>query len=147
MEESGFKITNENTDLELSFSEFDTTKSDHQLPFELKWSSEFTKHQLMGRNFDIQLIPKKFVVLNLKSKIEIEPIGEKSDLLSLNMKGENSLISEQILNILIDEFNQDDILYRQLIWKRTIDFVDERFVNLSQKLDSIESYKKNFKKE
>ncbi|MGB2173279.1 MAG: GumC family protein [Flavobacteriaceae bacterium] len=145
VEESGFKITNENTDLELSFSEFDTTKSDHQLPFELKWSSEFTKHQLMGRNFDIQLIPKKFVVLNLKSKIEIEPIGEKSDLLSLNMKGENSLISEQILNTLIDVFNQDDILDRQLIWKRTIDFVDERFVNLSQELDSIESYKKNFK--
>lgn len=55
------------------------------------------------------------------------------------------MISEQILNVLIDEFNQDDILDRQLIWKRTIDFVDERFFYLSKELDSIESHKKNFK--
>ena len=144
-EESGFKITNEGTGLELSFSGFDTTKSDHQLPFELKWSSEFTKHQLIGRNFEIRFVPKKYVVQSLKSKIIIEPIGERSDLLSLNMKGENSLISEQVLNTLIEVFNQDDILDRQLIWKRTIDFVEKRFVNLSDELDSIESYKKNFK--
>jgi len=144
-EESGFKITNEGTGLELSFSGFDTTKSDHQLPFELKWSSEFTKHQLIGRNFEIRFVPKKYVVQSLKSKIRIEPIGERSDLLSLNMKGENSLISEQVLNTLIEVFNQDDILDRQLIWKRTIDFVEKRFVNLSDELDSIESYKKNFK--
>ena len=144
-EESSFKITNEGTGLELSFSGFDTTKSDHQLPFELKWSSEFTKHQLIGRNFEIRFVPKKYVVQSLKSKIRIEPIGERSDLLSLNMKGENSLISEQVLNTLIEVFNQDDILDRQLIWKRTIDFVEKRFVNLSDELDSIESYKKNFK--
>ena len=144
-EESGFKITNEGTGLELSFSGFDTTKSDHQLPFELKWSSEFTKHQLIGRNFEIRFVPKKYVVQSLKSKIRIESIGERSDLLSLNMKGENSLISEQVLNTLIEVFNQDDILDRQLIWKRTIDFVEKRFVNLSDELDSIESYKKNFK--
>lgn len=145
VEESGFKITNEDTDLELSFPEFDTTKSNHQLPFELKWSTEFTKTQLIGRSFEIRFVPRKYVVQSLKSKIKIEPIGERSDLLSLSMKGENSLISEQVLNKLIEVFNQDDILDRQLIWKRTIDFVDKRFVNLSEELDSIESYKKNFK--
>ena len=145
VEESGFKITNENKDIDLSFSGFDTTKSDHQLPFELKWSSEFTKNQLLGRNFEIRFVPKKRVVQYLKSKIRIEPIGDGSHLLNLNMEGQNSLISEQILNALIDEFNQDDILDRQLIWKRTIDFVDQRFFNLSEELDSIESHKKNFK--
>ena len=61
------------------------------------------------------------------------------------MKGQNVKNSERILNTLIDVFNQDDVLDRQLIWKRTIDFVDERFINLSNELDSIESYKKNFK--
>jgi capsular exopolysaccharide synthesis family protein len=34
---------------------------------------------------------------------------------------------------------------RQQIWERTIKFVDERFVDLSVELDSIENYKKNFK--
>lgn len=145
VKETGFKITNNNKDIDLSFSEFDTTKTNHQLPFELKWSSEFTKNQLIGRNFEIRFVPKKYAVLNIKSKIKINPIGENSHLLSLNMSGQNRLLSEQILNTLIDVFNQDDILDRQLIWKRTIDFVDERFFNLSEELDSIENHKKNFK--
>lgn len=145
VEESGFKIIDENKDLEFNFSEFDTTKSDHKLPFELKWSSEFTKNQLIGRNFEIRFVPKNYIIQNLKSKIKIESIGENSHLLDLNITDQNRLISEQILNTLIDVFNQDDILDRQLIWKRTIDFVDERFVGLSKELDSIESHKKNFK--
>ena len=145
VEESGFMITNENRGLEFSFPEFDSTKSEHKLPFQLKWSSEFSKNQLMGRTFEVLLVPEKWAVLNLKSKIKIEPIGEQSDLLSLRIVGQNVKNSERVLNTLIEVFNQDDILDRQLIWKRTIDFVDERFVNLSNELDSIESYKKNFK--
>ena len=130
---------------EFSFPEFDTTKSEHQLPFELKWSPEFQKHELMGHNFEVVLVPKSGRILNLKSRIKIEPIGERSHLLNLSMKGQNVKNSERILNTLIDVFNQDDVLDRQLIWKRTIDFVDKRFINLSNELDSIESYKKNFK--
>jgi capsular exopolysaccharide synthesis family protein len=145
VEESGFMITDENRGLEFSFPEFDSTKSEHKLPFQLKWSSEFSKNQLMGRTFEVLLVPEKWAVLNLKSKIKIEPIGEQSDLLSLRIVGQNVKNSERVLNTLIEVFNQDDILDRQLIWKRTIDFVDERFVNLSNELDSIESYKKNFK--
>ena len=145
VEASGFKITDENENIELSFPEFDTTKSKHSLPFELKWYSEFQKHELVGREFEVVLVPKKWAILNLKSKIKIEPIGERSHLLDISISGQNVLISEQVLNTLVDVFNQDDVLDRQLIWKRTIDFVDERFINLSNELDSIESYKKNFK--
>ena len=143
--ELGLKITDENRGLEFNFPEFDTTKSEHQLPFELKWSPEFKKHELLGHNFEVVLVPTKWAILDLKSRIKIEPIGERSHLLNLSMKGQNVKNSERILNTLIDVFNQDDVLDRQLIWKRTIDFVDERFVNLSNELDSIESYKKNFK--
>ena len=145
VEESGFNIMNKVKGIEFSFPEFDTRKSKHQLPFELKWSSEFNKNQLMGRSFEVLLVPKKWAVLGLKNSIRIEPIGDQSDLLKLNIIGQNVLISELILNTLIDVFNKDDVLDRQLIWKRTIDFVDQRFANLSSELDSIENYKKNFK--
>ena len=145
VEETGFKITDKNEGLEFSFSKFDTTKSEHDLPFELIWSSEFQKDDLIGRDFEVMVVPKKWVILDLKSKIKIEPIGERSHLLSLSINGRNVNNSERILNTLIDVFNQDDVLDRQLIWKRTIDFVEERFINLSNELDSIESYKKNFK--
>ena len=145
VKKSGFKIIDDTNDVEFNFPEFDTTTIEHQLPFELKWSSEFKKHQLMGRDFEVVLVPKKWAILNLKSKIKIESVGEQSHLLNLSLLGQDVLNSERILNTLIDVFNQDDVLDRQLIWKRTIDFVDERFVNLSNELDSIESYKKNFK--
>ena len=145
VEELGFKVTYENKNIEFSFPEFDTTKSQHQLPFELKWSSKFQKHELVGRDFEVLLVPKKSAILNIKSRIKIEPVGEGSHILNLSIKDQNFINSERILNTLIDVFNQDDILDRQLIWKRTIDFVDERFVNLSNELDSIENYKKNFK--
>ena len=46
---------------------------------------------------------------------------------------------------MIDVFNQDGIKDRQLIHKRTIDFVNERYVFLSSELDSIEIDKKIFK--
>ena len=145
VEELGFKVTYETKNIEFSFPEFDTTKSEHQLPFELKWSSKFQKHELVGRDFEVLLVPKKSAILNIKSRIKIEPVGEGSHILNLSIKDQNVINSERILNTLIDVFNQDDVLDRQLIWKRTIDFVDERFVNLSNELDSIESYKKNFK--
>ena len=145
VEELGFKVTYETKNIEFSFPEFDTTKSEHQLPFELKWSSKFQKHELVGRDFEVLLVPKKSAILNIKSRIKIEPVGEGSHILNLSIKDQNVINSERILNTLIDVFNQDDILDRQLIWKRTIDFVDERFVNLSNELDSIENYKKNFK--
>ena len=145
VEASGFKITNQTKDLEFNFPEFDTSMAKHSLPFELSWSSNFQKEDLIGREFEVVLVSKKWAILDLKSRIRIEPIGERSHLLNLSMKSQNVKNSERILNTLIDVFNQDDVLDRQLIWKRTIDFVDERFVDLSMELDSIESYKKNFK--
>ena len=145
VEESGFTITEKLNGLELNFPEFDTSKLEHRLPFELKWSSGFQKEDLIGRDFKVILISKKRAILNLKRLIKIEPIGDRSHLLNLNITGQNIENSERILNNLIDVFNQDDVLDRQLIWKRTIDFVDERFVDLSDELDSIESHIKNFK--
>ena len=145
VEASGFKITNQTKDLEFNFPEFDTSMAKHSLPFELSLSSNFQKEDLIGREFEVVLVSKKWAILDLKSRIRIEPIGERSHLLNLSMKSQNVKNSERILNTLIDVFNQDDVLDRQLIWKRTIDFVDERFVDLSMELDSIESYKKNFK--
>jgi len=115
VKKSGFKIIDDTNDVEFNFPEFDTTTIEHQLPFELKWSSEFKKHQLMGRDFEVVLVPKKWAILNLKSKIKIESVGEQSHLLNLSLLGQDVLNSERILNTLIDVFNQDDVLDRQLI--------------------------------
>ena len=46
----------------------------------------------------------------------------------------------------IEKFNLDGILDRQQVSQRTIDFIDDRFVYLSQDLDSIETGKEYYKK-
>lgn len=145
VEEAGLKISNEKKDIELVFPEFDTTKVEHELPFELLWSSEYTLEELIGREFEVSLVPKKWAILDLKSRIKIDPVGQHSDLLGIHISGQNTLQSERIINTLIEVFNLDDVLDRQQIWERTIKFVNERFVDLSKELDSIESYKMNFK--
>ena len=53
-------------------------------------------------------------------------------------------MSELILNTLIDEFNQDGIKDRQLIQKRTIDFVNGRYSILSSELETIELQKQEY---
>ncbi len=50
------------------------------------------------------------------------------------------------MNELIDVFNDDGINDRQLIHKRTIDFINDRYLFLSIELDSIEINKQIFKK-
>ena len=64
---------------------------------------------------------------------------------SWDIRRKQRLGPRAILNTLIDKFNQDGILDRQEVYKRTIDFIDERFVYLSQDLDSIERGKQSFK--
>jgi len=84
-------------------------------------------------------------VLQLSNELGVQPTNENSEILSLILKGESIERNEAILNTLIEKFNQDGILDRQLVSKRTLDFMDERFFFLSQELDSIEIHKKDFK--
>ena len=51
----------------------------------------------------------------------------------------------QNINKLVSEFDLDGISDRQLVYKRTIDFVDSRFNFLYEELNEIENKKQNFK--
>ena len=81
------------------------------------------------------------------SGLRIEQIGKNSEILKLSIRNESSAKSEAVLNEIIEQFNQDGIKDRRLIFQRTIDFVDERFEFLTIELDSIESRKKTFKEQ
>lgn len=99
------------------------------------------------RKYKVVVKPRKKTVFDLIENIEIEAVHKKSEVLSLSILGTNRQQSEAILNTIIDKFNQDGIADRQLVSKRTLDFIDERFMYLSGELDSIESGKQDFKKD
>ena len=97
--------------------------------------------------FTINRTPLSFVLEELSNTIKIVSTTKESEVISLVLVGKNKDKSEAIINSIIDEFNKDGIVYRQLISQRTIDFVNERFIYLSNELDSIENIKQEFKKD
>ncbi|WP_179343803.1 GumC family protein [Winogradskyella ursingii] len=144
---SKFVVTNLQTEKTFEFPNHDTNLKDHNLPFNISRNQEMPFDEVIGKTFIIAFTSVKNAALNLKAKIEVEAIGEQSDLLQLSIKGESQELSESILNTLIDIFNKDGIQDRQLVSQRTLDFIDERFVYLAEELDSIEVGRQDFKED
>ena len=58
----------------------------------------------------------------------VSPEGKDSDILSIGLSGTNGAHSEKIINNLIQVFEADCATDKQLVSRRTINFVDDRFV-------------------
>ncbi|WP_016989895.1 GumC family protein [Flavobacterium sp. ACAM 123] len=80
------------------------------------------------------------------SKVSVNNIGNSSDILSLKILDVNTDRGIAIINTIGEVFNEDGINDRQLVNKKTVDFIDERFEKLTFELDSIENTKRDFKK-
>jgi capsular exopolysaccharide synthesis family protein len=116
------------------------------LPFSINMRANARPKNYENVEFRVVLNPIKTTVLNLAKNLMVEPSNKNAEILSLILQGESKERSETILNELINKFNQDGITDRQLVSKRTIDFIDERFADLSGELDSIEVGKEDFKR-
>lgn len=143
----GFEVENLDTEQVMTFPGHTTYTKAHSLPFQLKALDDSQLEEAIGKTYLMVFTTVKKATLGLKGQIEIEPIGDQSDLLQLNLKGESPERSEAILNTLIDVFNQDGINDRQLVSRRTMDFIDERFLLLASDLDSIEISRQQFKQD
>ena len=144
--ESGFEITDfQNNDLKYVFNGTSTYNSKHDLPFEIFNFSNDKYVAADVESFTIQFNTVDAVVSSLKKSIEISQVGKESEIIQLSFKSSNFDYAKNILNELIHVFNNDGVKDRQLIHKRTIDFVNERYAYLSLELDSIEIAKQLYK--
>ena len=118
---------------------------DDTLPFIVSINDPeiFIKHQ--GKSYSVSFHSKSAVAKSLSKRITVSQVGKMSEILQLNIKGENKNKSEAIINETMRQFNLDGIRDRQLVSQRTIDFVDDRFEFLTEELDSIEEDKKGYK--
>ena len=138
-------VTSELGDNERKFIFNDKWISHEKLPFTIKINDNVQK--LSGMNFKLEIIPFENAVKQLISTIVVEGIGKQSDILVLKLAYNNKLLAKRILDELINKFDEDGIKDRQLVFRRTIDFVDSRFEVLKAELDTIEENKKSFKEE
>ncbi|WP_411893507.1 GumC family protein [Winogradskyella sp. A2] len=145
VEDSKFTVINMATEKSYDFENHNTKTATHNLPFNIRHNPNNDFEEIRGTTFLINFNSIKRSALGLKSQIEVEAIGEQSDLLQLSIKGESFELSESIINSLLDVFNKDGISDRQLVSQRTIDFIDNRFEFLASELDDIEVDRQNFK--
>lgn len=100
----------------------------------------------IDKNYTVFLNPITQSALQLSNSVQIDPEGKESDILSISLEGTDGSQSERIINTLIQVFEEDGIKDKQEVSRRTIDFVDDRFVYLRKELDSIEISKKEYKR-
>lgn len=113
------------------------------LTFYIQVNPELLKTK--GKDYKIVIKPFKETVMNLAKNIEVQSTNKNSEILAISLKGVSTERSEAIINEIIEKFNNDGIQDRQLVSKRTLDFIDDRFIYLSEELDSIEGNKRAYK--
>ncbi|MBD0778089.1 polysaccharide biosynthesis tyrosine autokinase [Maribacter sp. ANRC-HE7] len=116
------------------------------LPFDIQMVPGIDPVFYEGITYKAVLNPLKSTVLQLVKDIKVETTSKNSEILSLTLESESMDLNEAIINTLIEKFNQDGVLDRQLVSQRTLNFIDERFLYLGQELDSIEGGKEVFKR-
>ena len=102
-------------------------------------------NEIKDQILEIIIKPIKTTINELKDELDVVSVGKESEIISISLKNENTDYASQIINTIIDVYNLDGINDRRLIHKRTIDFINDRFVLLGQELDSIELNKQLYK--
>ena len=142
----GFEIIDYSNDSKkYAFKGVSTYNFKHDLPFEI--FNFDREHYINDDNegYEIHFSSVDEMVASFKKSIQVSQVGKESDIIQLEFKSTNSDYSTIVLNELIHVFNNDGIQDRQLIHKRTIDFVNKRYAYLSIELDSIEITKQLYK--
>ena len=142
----GFLITDD-FDNEYRVNYDENGISTEGLPFNIKLIKNTIIENHEDDTYQVVIYPKKDATMNLTNSLQVQPSSKKSEILQLWLVNESSERSENILNETIKKFDEDGILDRQRVSKRTLDFLDERFLYLSGELDSIEAGKQGFKQQ
>lgn len=101
--------------------------------------------QIIGETYSFRFISTNQAISSLTGQVSAEPLGESSEILDIKMNGQNRSKNEDIINTLINQFNNDGIEDNRLLAKRTEEFVIERLGFLEEELDTVESGLVSFK--
>ena len=142
IEENNLEIINLINKKKYVFNDLHTKGVKHDLPFDI---FNIRKKEWIENSYNVNFINTQSLISQLKKDIVVSQVGKKSDIISLKLDNSNSEYARNILNELIDIFNNDGIRDRQLIHKRTINFVNDRYEYLAKELESIELEKQSYK--
>jgi len=143
---NGYEISNTDTDETISTTSFWFEGSSKGFPISVSPRQGTQLDNLPTGVFNVAITTINQSTSQLRKNVSVLPDGKESDLLILSLKNTNGPRAQSILNTLISVYEADGIKDRQEVFKRTIEFVNERFEYLIKDLDSIEKNKKDYKK-
>lgn len=146
VENNGFNVFRGDSDKAIVIPEFNSYVVKHNLPFELQFENKSAISANVGKTFILRFIPVSSATRKLKGQIGVSKLGKDSDLLTLSFSSQSKSLASTTVNNVVEVFNQDGVIDRQQVSKRTIKFIDQRFEYLVYELDSIERGIKDFKK-
>ncbi|MDT0644571.1 polysaccharide biosynthesis tyrosine autokinase [Zunongwangia sp. F363] len=95
----------------------------------------------------VKIIPLNEVVSRYIAELEIGQKGKAEDILALGVTQESPEKSEDFLNTLMENFNEEGVADKREVAENTTAFIQERLEIITQELDSVEGGMADFKRE
>lgn len=105
------------------------------------------KEKLVPGMYQINLFNSEDVAAHYKNKLVVEIVGAQgsSSILELKLIDPSPNKAQDLLDALIQVYNEEEINDETQVLKNTIDFIDERMLSLSRELNTVESDIASFK--
>jgi capsular exopolysaccharide synthesis family protein len=142
---SGYFIVDENSKKSFNTNSYWINNPLNNIPITIHPAPNSNILKSIGKSYGVSINTIKATAIQLSKSIGVELLSKESDILTLSISGTDQIHSEKILNELIKIYEEDGIKDKQEVYKKTISFVDDRFVKIKKDLDSIEEAKKSYK--
>jgi capsular exopolysaccharide synthesis family protein len=97
------------------------------------------------KTIDVAIHNPNALVIQLSKKISAEATSKKTTVIRLSTETDNVKWAQDLLNKLIESFNQDAVEDKKMISTLTARFVEERLVSLEKELGSVEKQVQDYK--
>lgn len=101
----------------------------------------------VGVPVKVSKMPLDAVASSYKNSIAVKQVEEESSILTLALKDNSSERAEDMLNMLVNVYNEEAIRDKNQVAVNTANFINERLIIIGQELGDVESNLESFKRE
>src|SRR5690554_865393 len=99
----------------------------------------------IGRRITVQVDPYERLVNRYRSEIMMEPTNKDANVIRISLTDPVKAKAEDIVNELIQQYNQDLISDKQAIGEKTLDFITKRLEIVGEDLQAVDRNMQSFK--
>jgi len=109
----------------------------------LKAGKDFSKEDV----YTIKTFPIRSITESYSKSVKIATVSKKSNAISISTVAANVTKAKDVINKLVELYNLDAVVDKNMIASNTKKFVDERLVLIENELQSVEQNVENYKKD